>query len=597
MSAYNEFRRIGIDCQMRSSGNAKVSCPKCQERKPGNRDKDLSINYDTGAYKCHSAKCGWNGYAKPVNTNYSRPEWKNNTELPAKTVKWFEGRGISQATLQKMRITTDEKGNIEFNYFRSGELVNVKTRFEIEGKKGFKQHTNAEKIVYGLDTLSGKKKAIFVEGEMDVLSWVEAGVLGDFGIISVDMGAPSPGQNSGGKLDCLTNCALELDGIKEFYICTDKDEPGQYLQDELVRRLGEHRCHLVSLPKGAKDTNDVLKDILQEKDVKCETLRLYLKNARPVPIPGIYELDDATWDLMIDQYRNGREKGKTTHFPNLDKHYSFLAKEITLVTGIPSHGKSQFLRQLVLCKAMYDGWKWACYVPEDWTIDYFFEDLCHTFIGKSSDKAAGLERMTEQELIEAMTFVRSHFFCIYPEVDKESGISPLPTNEWINQRINFLKLKHGVNAYLKDPWNKIFHDFQMREDQYLAQELSKEKFFAGAFDAALYVAHPTKLNTAKDGSYEVPTAYNISGGAMWYNMMDNILAVHRPNLKDNADDKLVEIYIHKIKKRKLVGKPGQINIYFDWKKNRYFQFENDYNPMESQRAEIVAVDDLEDIPF
>jgi len=597
MSYYNEFRRIGIDCPLKQTGHAKVPCPKCNERKPGSRDKDLSINYDTGGYKCWSAKCGWNGYAKPAATNYSRPEWKNNTALPARTVKWFEGRGISQATLTKMQVTTDEKGNVEFNYFKGGQLVNIKTRYEFDGKKSFKQHSNAEKVVYGLDTLQGKKKAIFVEGEMDVLSWVEAGVLADYGVISVDMGAPSPGQNSGGKLECLTNCAHELDGIKEFYICTDKDEPGLYLQEELVRRLGHHRCHIVSLPVGAKDSNDVLKDAIQSLDVRCEALRLQLRNAKPVPIPGIYDLDDEVWELMIEQYRNGREHGKTTHFPNLDEHYTFLSKEITLITGIPGHGKSQFIRQLLITKSMYDGWVWACYVPEDWGVDYFFEDLCHTFIGKSSDKKAGDDRMTEPELIEAMTFVRSHFFCIYPEVDKETGISPLPTNEWINERINFLKLKHGVNAYLKDPWNKIYHDFQMREDQYLAQELSKEKFYASGFDAALYIAHPTKLTAQKDGTYAVPEAYNISGGAMFYNMMDNIIAIHRPNLKNDANDKLVECHVHKIKKRKLVGKPGQVNFYFDWRKGRYYQFENSFNPMEVQAAQIVTADDIDDVPF
>lgn len=597
MSAYNEFKRIGIDCPMRSTGNAKVSCPKCQERKPGNRDKDLSINYDTGAYKCHSAKCGWNGYAKPERNNYSRPEWRNMTSLPHAKVKWFESRGISQQTLEKMKITTDDRGNIEFNYFRGGQLINIKTRFEIGGKKTFKQHSNAEKIVYGLDTIIGKTKCIFVEGEMDVLSWVEAGVLNEYGVISVDMGAPAPGQNAGGKLDCLTNCAEELDKIKEFFICTDKDAPGLNLQDELVRRLGHHRCSIVELPKGKKDTNEVLCDNLQTADVLCETLRLCLKNSTPVPLPGIYSLDDGVKEIMLDQYHNGRKMGVTTHFPEFDKCFTFLAGDITLVTGIPGHGKSQWLRQLMVLKSMFDGWKWACFVPEDFPVDYFFEDLCHIFVGKSSDKKAGDERMSEAELIEAMAFIKEHFFCIYPEPDLETGRIPLPTNEWINDRIRFLKLKYGVNAYVKDPWNKIYHDFQYREDQYLAQELSKEKFFASGYDAALYIAHPLKQQKNKLGGYDCPTAYDINGGAMFYNMMDNIWAVHRPNIFENKEDKLVEIHVHKIKKHKVVGKPGITNTYFNWKSCRYHQFTDNFSPMTDRKANIVAPDDLEDIPF
>lgn len=590
MSFYSEFRKLGIDTPFRNNGNIKVVCPECQNRKGGGfREKSLELNFDNGYYKCHKSKCGWGDkFVKKDTVEYSRPEWKNKTDIPFQAVKFFEGRGISQDTIKKARITVDERGNIQFNYFRHGQLVNIKTRLEIDGKKSFLQHKGAEKILFGFDTLAGKEKAIIVEGEMDALSWMEAGVLNEYAVLSVDQGAPAPGQKAGGKLDCLTNCAEELDKVKEFFICTDKDGPGMALQDELIRRLGEHRCNIVPLPDSAKDANDVLCNTLQDIQVRREALVLCLRQSEPAPVPGIQMLDGDIWDEMVSDYHNGDQKGTTTHFPEVDRHFTFYPKDITLVTGIPGDGKGQFIRQLQVNKSKFDGWKWACYVPEDMDAKFYFRDLCEIYSGKPAGKEFSF-RMDESEYSEAMEFVREHFFIVEPIPDKETGIIPLPTNEWLNERIRFLKLKYGVNAYVKDPWNKIYHNISKfgREDQYLAQELSKEKFFAKGFDAAFYVAHPTKMRKDMDGRYPCPTPYDISGGAMFYNMFDNCLTVFRPNKFDNPSDKTVEFHSFKIKKQKLVGQLGSTELIYDRFKNRYYQLSDNFNPFE-QDAEPPA---------
>lgn len=580
---YFELQKIGIDAPMRTIGNVKVVCPKCRERKPpGYRDKDLSVNVATGQYNCHSGNCDFKGTVARK-TEYSRPEWKNRTELPSYVVRWFEGRGISQKTLKAAKVTTDEKGNIEFNYFRSGELVNIKTRYQKhDGSKTFSQHKDAEKILYNLDSIAGAESVVFVEGEMDVLSWVESGLPLEFGVVSVDQGAPAPGQKLETKLDCLKNCAEALDLVKSFYICTDKDAPGQYLQEELIRRFGPHRCYIVDLPKGAKDANEVLdtKNGFLDPEARKETLRLCLKNARPVPLPGIQSLDDDMEAKMLEIYEKGRQRGKTTHYPHLDDHFTFLAGDMTLLTGMPNDGKGQFLRQLMVLKAKHDDWKWACYVPEDMTADFFFEDLCHIYLGKTTDVSFP-NRAPIEDFRAAMRFVKKHFFIVDPVPDKETGELELPTNDWINKRINFLKLKYGVNAYVKDPWNKIAHNIKgKREDLYLMGELSREKFFARGFDAAMYVAHPTKMYKRENGSYPCPTAYDISGGAMFNNMCDNILSIYRPNRHADPMDKEVEVHSLKIKKQKLVGRIGISRFMFDISSGRYKQLVNGFDPLE-----------------
>lgn len=572
-----ELEKLGIDLRGRFTGQFKTVCPVCNERKGGTTQKDLSVDLREGLYNCHNSNCDFRGRAHTQ--NYSAPKFDpNTTNLPNRIVKYMEGRGISQSTLKAMKVSVSDKGSLTFNYFRNGDLVNTKTRWTKDGKKCFSQHAGSEKILYNLDSLKGKTKCIIVEGEMDVLSWVEAGVGNEYGIVSVDQGAPSPGQNIATKLDCIRNCAAELDGIKEFYIATDKDAPGQYLEQILIGRFGEYRCRRVEFPKGAKDTNDVLTTEGYDIGVNGQTLKLCLSNSKKVPVPGIHILDDAQREGMLENFRNGKQKGVTTHFPNVDAHYTFYPGDLTCVTGLPMSGKGQFTRQLMTAKSKHDGWKWGVYAPEDFPAEDFWDDIIEAYTGKTMDKDR--DQMTEAQYNRGMDFARDHFFLIHPE-ESEDGEASLPSNKWINEQLRFLRLSQGINAYLKDPWNKIYHNFgNNREDQYLASELSKEKFFAKLFDAAIYIAHPKNPSKKIDGGFPPPVAQDISGGAMWNNMSDNIITVHRPNIHENSDDKITLIKVLKVKKQRRVGRPGETNLWFNTDTLRYYQLGNDYCPLE-----------------
>ena len=68
----------------------------------------------------------------------------------------------------------------------------------------------AEKILYGLDDIVGQSEVIIVEGEMDKLAMMEAGIKN---VVSVPDGAPSrvkegdiPPQEQDTKFSYLWNC-------------------------------------------------------------------------------------------------------------------------------------------------------------------------------------------------------------------------------------------------------------------------------------------------------------------------------------------------------------------------------------------------------
>ncbi len=230
--------------------------------------------------------------------------------------------------------------------------------------------------------------------------------------------------------------------------------------------------------------------------------------------------------------------------------------------------------------------------------------LCRMYLKKNVDYGYD-NRCTFDEFKKGLEFVKEHFIALMPETDKETGITSLPTLKWLNEKIAFSKMKHGVNAYIKDPWNMIWHDYHGREDEYLSRVLSEEMFFAADYDAACYVAHPRTLRKNKAGKYEAPTEYEISGGAMFFNKVDNMFVIHRPNYDDSPTDRMVEIRQRKVRKRKRVGDPKTHQMIFDPATNTYKdEFNNPRDnwvvPNEFTRAENVKqhnVKQEEGLPF
>jgi hypothetical protein len=135
-------------------------------------------------------------------------------------------------------------------------------------------------------------------------------------------------------------------------------------------------------------------------------------------------------------------------------------------------------------------------------------------------------------------------------------------------------IKHKVDGVLIDPYNQLIHDRQgNRDDLYLEVFLNKMKRFAQNQDIFFIIcAHPNKpIKSGTNKVYEEPTAYDLAGGAMWFNKVDNILCFHRPNIFVDPKDTWCTLSSQKIKKQKLNGIPGKINFVYDRFKSRYFE--------------------------
>lgn len=538
------WQSLGIDIS-RINGQGKTTCPQCSAERHKLNDPCLSVNVTEGVYNCHH--CGWAGGLKE---KYSVPQNIGN-ELTEKTTAYFESRGISKATLDKAKVTEEtvyfpqvlkERKAIRFNYFRNGKLTNIKYR---DSEKHFKMHKDAEMIFYNLDAIKDTKEAIIVEGEIDCLSFIEAGM---DNVVSVPNGANK-------NLDYVANCWGYFENKTKIYICVDKDEAGKILEDELIRRFGKDICFIITLP--FKDANETLTKASKDELTWC------YREAKGLPLDDIQYLSGVR-DLMLFQFDNGKERGTPTHFEPLNNHFSWKRGQVTLFHGIGNFGKSTFVYFLMLLKSMYDGDKWGVYSPEHYPANEFYDILIQTFLGKNIEKKYPA-RCTKEEYQRAMNFIEEHFYYVYPESDS-------PTPEFINGKFKQLIIRHGITGCVIDPFNQLDNDMSKfgRDDLYISKFLTNEKRFALKHNLhKIIVAHPKVMHKDKDGKYPCPTVYDLHGGSMWVNKCDNILAIHAPKWHENKADTERLIDIQKIKMQQLVGTPGEVTVYYSREQNRF----------------------------
>ena len=573
MEGKENFEDYGIEgVNYTSSGDQALKCPTCTPNRKKKSMKSLSVNVTKGAWNCHH--CGWKGGLKNYEIENTAikpvvlPKREHQTNLTDLQINWFSTRGIKIATLERNKLmfekiwmpqTEKEENAICFNYFRGDVVVNVKYR---DGRKNFRQAKDGEKILYKLNDLKDKegnpvKEAIITEGEIDALSYEEAGIKW---AVSVPDGAPNPeARNYASKFNYITNCAEDLEKIEKFYLSIDNDEAGVKLREELSRRLGRHKCWIINYPEGCKDANQTLTEHGSDVLKKC------VKEATPYPIDSIITVQDISEeiDILFDQgFDSGVKVGfDTSHTKSVkpfDDLISFKTGMLTVITGIPNHGKSNFVEELLLRLNVFHDWKVGLFSPEHYPMSILFQRIAKMYIGKQFFKGA-TERMSKEELDLSKDYLKDNYYFVRPEDENF-------TLEKVLEAGAGLVLRYGIKSFVIDPWNAITHDRKgMNDHDYTEHAFNLLNAFKQKYDVHVFIlAHPIKMGKDAMGKHDVPNLYSVSGSSHWYNKPDNGMTIYRDFEKQE-----VQVHIQKIKYEHL----GTLGTgYFYWNKNnsRYY---------------------------
>lgn len=525
-----------IDLKGKTNGQTKTKCPACIDRRTNKQDRSLSVNLSKGVAKCHycDAVSFRDNIEAETKKEYTLPsqDWRNYTKLSDKIVKYFEEkRKIPQSTLIELNVTEEnyyqpalqkQVNNIVFNYFEGQTLINKKYR---SACKKFTQSAGTKSIFYNLNAVIGQKEVYIVEGEMDVLSLHSMGIKN---VISVPNGANN-------NDDYWRNSKKHIEDVEKFIIAVDSDSKGLELRDRIAQRLGRYRCEFIDWD--GKDANE---DLINGK------LEESIKNKKRFPVSGTFTINDV-YNNVLDLYDNGLPDTiypKAECFGNLKNVFSIMRGQLTIGTGIPSHGKSNFTDWYVLNLIKDYNLKASWFSPEHMPLELYQTNLAEKVIGKNFWKEKnGLPRLSKDELTQFKEWANEKMY--FTTAEKGDA----PTWKWLIEKFKEQMYSFGIDVFIIDAFNKVILPRGNKLDA-INDVLTKITSFAQANNVMIFlVAHPTKMQKDENGKNEVPTLYHVSGSADFRNQTHNGYTIHRyfGDPENDLDEDYTEFFNMKTK--------------------------------------------------
>lgn len=243
------------------------------------------------------------------------------------------------------------------------------------------------------------------------------------------------------------------------------------------------------------------------------------------------------WDEAHEYWAGNWPKAYSTGWPAVDEFYKVAPGQMTVVGGIPNHGKSTFLDALLVNLVHLHKFKVAVYSPENHPLGIHAWHLCEKYIGKPMLPNHFGDRITETEMVAAGLWMENHFRFLTPGTINVPGVLEAANAAFEAEPFDVLAL---------DPWNEIeARPSEVSETEWVSICLGQFRRWAREKQVHLFlVVHPRKLEKGKDGTYPVPTAWDLAGSAHWRNKADNILTFWRDLSVEGSTS---ELHIQKIR--------------------------------------------------
>jgi twinkle protein len=499
----------------KEKGTGKRTCPSCSAGRKNKADKCLYVNFNDGVAKCFN--CDALSFKTSTNTTFTEKTYKTPPKS-FKTIKddsiakqYFKNRGISAETLSKLYVTFEtyyqpqlksEVDNIVFNYYENSNLVNKKYR----GKnKSFTQTTGGKPIFYNINSIIGCDEVYICEGEIDVLSLVEIGIKN---AISVPNGANDNDEY-------WINCKEQLKHVKKYIIATDKDEKGIQLRNNIAQRVGRYRCSFIEFE--GKDANE---------DLVSGVLKETIKNQQHFKVNDTFRVSDLMGGIL-DLYDNGLPDTlqlTSSWSRDFNKIFSVLNNQLTTTTGIPSHGKSNWIDWYVFNLINDNNLKGSWFSPEHSPNEMYQTNMIEKIVGKPFWKGKenhNVSRITKEEIAEYKEWAEEKIYLTSSEED-------VPTWDWLFEKFKEQMFSFGINVFVIDAWNKVLLPQGNKLDE-TNKVLTKLTSFCQRNNVNIFlIAHPTKMQKDDStGLYKIPSLYDVSGSADFRNQTHNGLTVYR----------------------------------------------------------------------
>lgn len=492
---------------------------------------------------------------------YKYPHEESLSNDRSLVYQYLASRGISKNVADYLDIRADKNGNIAFltyDPYDTLTVVNYRKSRKIEhgeNKCWFQKDADAADLLWNMNRVNNTKPLVITEGQIDCASVIQAGYLN---CVSVLKGSQGMGW--------IENCWDWLKQFESIIIFSDGDAPGIKMRNEIINRLGAMRCKYVEVPKELeyKDTGKMVpvKDASEILQCKGEKYLLDLINrAKDIPITSVAKLSE------IKELNPTQMDGFEIGIQELDRELmKIFTGGVTLLTGLPSAGKTTFLNQVVL-SAMDSGYK---------TFLFSRELLNGMSKGWFNQVAAGRRNMhgirlrngsdfyvVNDDVKNAITKFYDDMFYIYRDEEENS-------EDKLFESMELCATKKGLRLFVIDNLMTV----QLKTD---TSDMNKAQTdfmnrlikFSMKYDVAVVcIAHPRKLQSGADiGLFDIAGSQNI------VNLATRTIGLKRvkEEEKKNASNKWYgyDVIISIIKDR-IFGSTKDIPVYYDKVDRRFF---------------------------
>jgi twinkle protein len=260
-------------------------------------------------------------------------------------------------------------------------------------------------------------------------------------------------------------------------------------------------------------------------------------------------------------WASGMVPGDSTGWRSVDELYTVAPGLVTVVTGWPGSGKSEWVDALITHLTPL-GWCTAYYSPENLPIEVHLSKLIEKRVGKPFGRGP-TERMTVDEAEECADWLGERVAFM------DVGDDALDIGQIIEQaELHFEAAQAEKRALVIDPWNELRHmrNAGETETEYISQALGYVRRWARSRHVHVFiVAHPAK-QPRDNGKLPVPKPDMIAGSQHWWNKADQCITIWR----DYDTEQDVQVHVQKVR-FKHHGRVGMVTLQYDRVTGRYHE--------------------------
>lgn len=572
---------------IRGSEIIPLYCPFCQGG--AHRDKNtFALNYEKHTFNCKRGSCGVSGHFKQLcdkygvkadmpdkpYEEYKMPERKTYkkpttpiTGLSETGLAYIKKRGITPETAAVFGITSDDKDNLVFPFYRTkDDYENKKPTFikfrparKVEkGEAKMWRERDTEPILFGLHLCRPAKRLYICEGEFDCMTIYQV-TGGGINIVSVPSGAED--------FTWVETCAEELKQYTEIVIVGDADAAGQKMANDIYNKFPDKAIFVIDYAKyrGCKDANELAFRYGAEAVVEL------IASAKKREVEGLINISDV---VPVDYMQIGRV---LTGIPPLDRTLGgMFYGDITIVSGKRGEGKSALLNQIAV-QAVDQGVNVCVYsgeIPKDrFKYQLMLPAAGYLNIDEVTDPKTGrLNYIIKPEVVPLIEKWLDRRVWLYDndqiQIDERENIIRLFTKAFAQYDCRVFIVDNLMTVNIGAKANEVLYT--------QAEFVIQLRKFAAKYGVHVFcVVHPRK------GDGKVGDSDDVAGLSMITDIACNVLVMHR--CKEQERNELNCDAILKIYKNRAFGDVGDIPLMFDQRSRTFFKKYETNKPLSWQK--------------